>query len=187
MYVYIYMYRCMYIYIDVCICIYIYMCTRSSMCIYIYVYTISYLCVYVFSIRKQCNMYIYTELYIYTYYIIMCMYTYIRYIYIYILYIQTQCFLITVNIPGVCACPWISTGPCSLPGIGGGKVQGTERISVAADVGNPCCHQGIPSGDSSYQPFMVILGIVYYGFIVVNNGLSLVILDMMEPNNVHML
>ena len=124
--------------------------------------------------------------YIYIYILYYNVHVYIHTLHIYI-YIQTQCFLITVNIPGVCACPWISTGPCSLPGIGGGKVQGTERISVAADVGNPCCHQGIPSGDSSYQPFMVILGIVYYGFIVVNNGLSLVILDMMEPNNVHML
>ena len=176
MYVYVYIYICAH---EV-VCVYIYICIYHiiSMCVCIQ-YTETMQHVYLYRI-----IYIYIYIYVYTYYIIMCMYTYIRYIYI---YIQTQCFLITVNIPGVCACPWISTGPCSLPGIGGGKVQGTERISVAADVGNPCCHQGIPSGDSSYQPFMVILGIVYYGFIVVNNGLSLVILDMMEPNNVHML
>ena len=163
---------------------YIYICAHEVVCVYIYMYIPYHIYVCMYSVYGNNATCISIQNYIYTYYIIMCMYTYIRYIYI---YIQTQCFLITVNIPGVCACPWISTGPCSLPGIGGGKVQGTERISVAADVGNPCCHQGIPSGDSSYQPFMVILGIVYYGFIVVNNGLSLVILDMMEPNNVHML
>ena len=83
------------------------------------------------------------------------LHTYVTYIYV---YIQTQCFFNYGQYPrSLCLiCPWISTGPCSLPGIGGGKVQGTERISVAA-VGNPGCHQGIPSGDSSHQPFMVIL------------------------------
>ena len=144
MYVYVYIYICAH---EV-VCVYIYICIYHiiSMCVCIqYTETMQHV-LYIISIQNYIYIYI-------LYYA--CIHTYVTYIYV---YIQTQCFFNYGQYPrSLCLiCPWISTGPCSLPGIGGGKVQGTERISVAA-VGNPGCHQGIPSGDSSHQPFMVIL------------------------------